>query len=288
MSTAENRIRSGALRRVSRAEYDAIDALNYSGLKEFARSPAHYVAAKNAPSEPTAAMIFGSAFHSLVLEPERFSDAWAVLPAGLNRRTNAGKAAFELWEAENAGRGVVSAEDFELLTRMSDAVRSHPIAGALLKRAERTEICAEWTDAYSNNCKALLDAVAFLNTPNTTIYDLKTTTDASADEFSRAIGRYRYHWQAAFYSEALAASGYEPRNFCFVAVEKSEPFGVTVSRLSPESIDAATAQMRPLRKRFAECRKSNNWPGFEPKIYEISAPKWALINTNGGDENEHE
>lgn len=62
-------------------DYYAAPGLSQSGMKDLAISPFRYwhkhVNPNRAPDEPTAPMIFGSALHCAVLEPEAFHDRYA-------------------------------------------------------------------------------------------------------------------------------------------------------------------------------------------------------------------
>lgn len=273
MSTPQALTPTAVISRLSRTEYDAIEALNFSRFKVFCeKTPAHFKAYTSLDSH---ALEFGEAFHCALLEPEKFARTYVVSPK-FDRRTKDGKAAAAEFEAKNAGKKVLTPEDNALLAQMVRAVREHPIAGALLRRAERTEVACLWTDRFGIARKALLDAVAFLNTDQTTIYDLKTTQDASPADFGRSIGKFKYHWQAAYYHEALTAVGYAPKHFCFVAVEKTAPYGVAVYRLGEDSIRAAKAQMAPYFRKFAECLKADSWPSYGNTVLDIDAPAWAL------------
>ena len=63
--------------RVPRAEYNAIDGINITRLKEMRRSPLHYQYAVEHPKE-SAPMTLGIATHVAVLEPERFIRDFSV------------------------------------------------------------------------------------------------------------------------------------------------------------------------------------------------------------------
>ena len=71
--------------RVPRAEYDAIEAISITRLKELRRSPQHYRYALEHPKH-TDALTLGIATHVAVLEPERFERDFAIW----TRRTDAG------------------------------------------------------------------------------------------------------------------------------------------------------------------------------------------------------
>lgn len=63
---------------LSNEEYHGGPGISKSGLDLIHRSPLHYRAAKTAANdnEPTSAQFIGTAFHSLVLEPEKFSQLY--------------------------------------------------------------------------------------------------------------------------------------------------------------------------------------------------------------------
>ena len=57
------------------AQYHATDAVSASLLKQIQRSPAHAMAYLQQQQEPTPAMLFGTAFHTCVLESEQIGRA---------------------------------------------------------------------------------------------------------------------------------------------------------------------------------------------------------------------
>jgi PDDEXK-like uncharacterized protein DUF3799 len=81
----------GVYRDVPFDHYFAWNNVSKHQLDSLARSPAHYRAALEQPRKRTAAMVFGTAVHAAVLEPEEFARCYATDP-GIDRRTKAGKA----------------------------------------------------------------------------------------------------------------------------------------------------------------------------------------------------
>ena len=79
-------------------QYHATDAVSASLLKQIAKSPAHAKAYLSQQQEPTAAMLFGTAFHCAVLEYEKFTQQYAVFVG--DKRTKDGKATYEALVAE--------------------------------------------------------------------------------------------------------------------------------------------------------------------------------------------
>ena len=84
--------------------------LSYSSIKQFAKSPNHFLQYINREQETTPAMIKGSAFHVLTLEPDKFLDQYAIAPK-VDRRTKAGKETWANFSSENEGKQILTSQD---------------------------------------------------------------------------------------------------------------------------------------------------------------------------------
>jgi hypothetical protein len=60
----------------------------------------------------------------------------------------------------------------------------------------------------------------------------------------------------------------------YVAVEKVEPFGVAVYRLSDEAIERGQDENIEDLIRLKRCYQTNVWPNIEPVVHELGLPKW--------------
>lgn len=145
-----------------------------------------------APQYPARALVFGKAFHELVLEPKQF--------------------AFEDYN--------LRASEEKALKQMSLSMLSNKIAYDWFVSAKKEET-RQWIDRASGlMCKGKLD----LNLDGVNIGDLKTTSARTQDEFIASLTRYDYDRQAAFY---LSSSKIAKR-FWFFGVQKRKPFHVFV------------------------------------------------------------
>lgn len=251
-----------------------LGVVNCGALKELAKTPKHYRAWLAATEQhETPALLFGRAIHALVLEPDLFAREWAQQPDFGDLRTKVGKERRDDWLSMHRGVTAVSADDWQRLQAMRDAVMAHPIAGKLFTGgvAESTAI---WTDPeHGLCCKARMD---YYVASRGLVIDLKSTEDASESGFARSVATYRYHVQHAHYASAFQSLGHELRAFLFVAVEKTAPFAVNV-----HCIDAdAEARGMELRDRdmatLSRCLQTDSWPGYEPTIHRLALPRWAL------------
>lgn len=255
------------------SDYAAIEAVNWSTLKEMRRSPRHYLHRLNAPKEDTKAMAMGRATHCAVFEPDRFPLDYAVF-TGPRR---AGKEWDECCKA-NKGKTILRADEYETCLAMRDAVRSHPIAGPALTPPGEAEKVITWTDeATGLPCKARLDWWR----PGL-LCDLKTSAEIEARRFAATVERMGYHGQAAFYRAGLLANGLDAPPFRIVAVESSAPHDVAVYLLDDDAHWRGEQLVAELLAKVASGRFSNLYPGRYPEEVPLSLPAWAFEEETAG------
>jgi exodeoxyribonuclease VIII len=85
----------------------------------------------------------------------------------------------------------------------------------------------------------------------------------------RSVIKYRYHVQAAFYSQGIGAE-----QFLFIAVEKKPPFAVAVYATPPELLEKGLIYAVQDLRQLATCRAENRWPGYGDEIQSLVIPDW--------------
>lgn len=257
-------------------QYHSHQAVGHSGLVRLMRSPAHYREYVTNPPSPTPAMQLGTAFHVALLEPDRLGETFVVAPK-YDRRTKEGKAQAETWEAENAGKTALTAEQMETIQQMVASVKQHAGAAGLLANG-MAEMSGFWIDQETGiECKCRPDFLSMAGETVTGIVDVKTCCDASADGFARAIATLGYDVQAAFYRDGLKALTGRTAPFYFIAVEKEPPFAVAAYKASDEVIEVGRAKYRGALQLLKWCRENDRWPAYQPsgEIETINLPRWA-------------
>lgn len=252
---------------MTEAEYRARPGVNKSTLWEIRKSPAHYRHALEEQREDTKALRLGRAIHAAILQPRAFRKMYSTVPAGIDRRSKEGKAAFERF-LQGAGE-LLTSEESVLCKRIASSVRRDPAAAALLKGC-RFERPLFWTDpATGIACKCRVDALK----PGVVI-DVKSCADASTRAFMRDALRYGYDVQAAHYLHGVrAVKGEAPWEWYFIAVEKAPPYAVNVLRASDGFLDRGEWQRMDLMERLQKCQETNEWPGYGEN--ELILPAWA-------------
>lgn len=235
------------------------DYVSKSYLKRLDKCPA----AAKVPQEDTPAMAFGRASHVFLLEGEEaFIKECAVIPAGIDRRTKAGKEDWAHFEAMNQGKTIITAEEFRKIIEMRQALQKHPFAPKLLADgvSEQTVI---WMDAETGlPCKCRPDRIPSGN--KGVLVDLKTCSCAAEYEFCRDVVKYGYAMQAALYLDGLnTVTGNEYDAFCFIALSKEPPYQTEVYILDGEFIQYGRDEYRRLLAIELKCRASGVWPNYE-------------------------
>jgi hypothetical protein len=255
------------IKNLSNEAYHADPAVSKSILDKINKSPLHCRAYLDGlRTEPTAAMQFGTALHTAVLEPHLFAAQYAVFDG--DRRTKDGKLHYEL--LRSTGATIISAADSDAISAMSAAIHAHPMASWLL-RDGMAEQSVFWTDPTTGlQCKCRPD---WWRTDGIVI-DVKTTEDASPAAFARSIATFRYHVQAAHY-----LAGTQADRFVFVVVEKKAPFAVAVYELDSIALELGEMQRTLDLSAFNECHTSGYWPGYSDVIETIALPGWAFPKT---------
>lgn len=256
--------------------YHAILAMSAGGLKRMHQSPAHFYGMQldpNRPSgEPTPAMKNGTLVHCALFEPASLSERYVVKPEGFDGRTKEGKA----WVAA-VPQGVEIADAVQMAAALAQAasIRRLPDVAALMVNGQ-PEVSAFWIDELTGElCKCRPDWVSPAG-DGVILVDGKTCQDASAQGFSRSIWNFDYHLQAAWYSDGYErATRQKVLGFVFAAVESAWPHAAAAYILDDDVLDRARTENRRLLDLYAECKRTNTWPGYPAEIQSISLPKWA-------------
>lgn len=260
-------------------EYDLIDAVNYSTLKEIAKSPLHYRHRLLNPKEQTRAMELGTAGHVTVLEPERVIELYAVYE-GTKKRNSTEWKEFEA-AADKEGKTALKRSEMNAALGMRAAVYASHLAAPYFDGCDR-EVTLVWRDAETGIlCKGRVDSLRRDNM----IADLKTCTDATPRLFASIMARLNYHVQQAFYMDGLSAITGKQAHHRLVAVEQAEPHDVVVYALTDVAVDAGRDSYRRMLLQLQECQKSGQWPGLSGGVeLSLDLPAWAM--TQGEDDME--
>ena len=210
--------------------------ISSSKIRRFSQSQLH---ALEEVIEPTSAMNFGSAAHSLIVEGEGafFTD---VVCINGSPYTNANKTLKQ--ESLAKGLTVINEKDKDTIYSMKGSLV--PESSAYLNPDKDFpqvldspyEVSLYWYE-QGLLCKTRADVV--LNpfdmpqgNNSVVLVDYKTTSDCSVRGFTNSVRRYSYDLQAAWYKRGFEAAGFQVHDFVFVAQEKKVPFANKVFKMN--------------------------------------------------------
>lgn len=228
--------------------------VRHSSLKNMGKSPAHYYEALQSTHKPTAAMLLGSAVHSLVL-----GGPTVVLFDGAETRR--GKR-WDAFSADHSGCIALTSDEYDRAQACRDAIQADPNAVRVLQGD--SEKVVNW-DFGGRACVSTLD----VHNPGKWITELKTTISAKPSKFLYQARSLNYDSQLAYYDEAV---GGVPDHY-IVAVETTAPFPVVVYRVATSTIEMGAALWRSWFERLRVCEDSDDWPGYSRLIEDLEFPQ---------------
>lgn len=228
--------------------YEEIDAVNWSTLKNILRSPKHYKAYMDYPLPQSAAQKFGVAVHEAILEPDKFQENYVKSPA-IDRRTKE----YKEWAARvPENKQILSAEEFNKIASMQANFidMTNDFTPLEWQGAKVEQILTANIDEVF--CKGRADILT-----EDFVWDIKTCQDASESSFKRDFYRFNYAAQLAFYAD-MAGKSYAG----IIAIEKDAPYGVNVLTVKPETLLQGRLSYKTALSIYNECLKNDNWPGY--------------------------
>ena len=256
---------------LSNEEYHKRKEVSNSDLTLINKSMAHYFVPRK---DPTEKMEFGTAFHSMILEPERFEKLYAKGPVEDKRSKKIWAEARE----ENPGKTLLRVKEWEALHKMKEKTEKHPRFSAYFEKGE-PEVSVFW-EMQGVGCRCRPD---WLINDGEYIIDLKTSADASEEGFPRAINNFRYHVQDAWYTvgvkRALRVSRPE---FVFIVVENDEPYEIGIYVLNQASKDEGWQVADKNLRRYVDYYnkpEEERYAGYSGDAVEVSLPRYGFKET---------
>lgn len=238
--------------------------LSYSSLKEFAKSPRHYLDYLNRKKETTAPMLFGSMIHCLLLEPAKFNEQFAVMGT-IDRRTSAGKEAYAKFVEESEGKDVVMENDYNDARALVDNVLSNP------NLKQYVDNCHQFEQEFRAELWGLPMRGFFDGIAQDYILEVKTTQDATPDTLMRDFYNRQYHMQAGLYN--LVSN----KPIKYLIIETKSPYDSYIADATESYIKKGQDVLSTNLVEFTKCMEQNLWhKGYEfhHKNLVIDLPSW--------------
>ena len=261
------------------------DYLGWAGISRsrlwtlYRQTPAHFRWEIDHPSEvETPAMTEGTAVHTALLEPDRFSKEYVPEPPPpdgaekWDRRLKVHKAAWAEALTACEDQAILPRASWDYYQGLSAAVQEHPLVGPLLGRMRR-EVSVQWRHEETGLLlKGRPDGVC-LARDGAIIVDFKTCRDAAPQRFGSDAYRFGYLFQVAMYADGVqAAAETEVAEVLIVALEKEPPHPIACYRVAPHQLDLGRLQVLDALRQLSLCERYGDWPGYPEGIEDLQLP----------------
>lgn len=237
--------------------------ISNSQLTAFRKSPLHWKQYISEKKEQTDAMIFGSLCHRKALLPDLVEKEFFLMD--LSQKPEPDKdfrnAKNRDWKeaqiAEAGERLVILPDDGIRAQRAVDALRNDSVASKYLMGEYEAKL--DWAYQGLN-----LTGIRDINSPEY-IVDLKFVNDADPRTFRKYIFNNEIYRQGGMYLDGEMNgefTGDPHKRIIFIAVETSEPFGVSVHELDFEVINFGINEYRLLAQQLKDCIDNDYFPGY--------------------------
>lgn len=252
------------------------ETVSRTSIMAYDKCPRMYQAlyiSKEVEKEVTKPMLLGSAFHTLILEKHLFEQRVAVYPSDIDRRTNAGKAAYAEFQLASTGKIMIDAETMDTINGMKDALANHLEAATLVwgnqPVFERSYIYGD--DGSGLVIKARPDILQ----PNC-IVDLKTCQSADEYSFRQSVLKNGNHIQGAMVQDGIRLVDAREDALTLpvvnIAIETRKPYCIAIYFISLNAIQSGRERYQSVLKRMKASFDTGVYPSYETK--EIDLPNW--------------
>ena len=239
--------------------------LSYSSIKEFAKSPRHYINYINAKREPSKEMNMGSLIHALLMYPSEINKQFAIAP-DVDKRTKDGKAAWEQFLLSSDGKIAVTESELNEANSIVDMALSSKEVSTLISN------CTAFEQEFRHEIQGLpyrgfVDGLA-----NDFIIEVKTMSDASPQNIIREFYNRKYHIQAGLYSSVYNLP------VKYIIVETKAPYNFLVASASDDYIQKGIEELSWLTSRFKLCMDMDAFnAGYQfnlDSVFKVDLPAW--------------
>lgn len=272
----------------SNAEYHGYkEAISKSRLCKMEICPAYFKWCEENPQEPTPDLIFGSAFHKLILEPQDFDSEFIVAPT-FDRRTAQGKADYTEFISNAEDKCIISQEDYNTICGMRDSIMKNKKAKKMLQKGNIEQSFYFADKVYGEKCKARPDLWYKTKNGSIIINDYKscrsdkTYHGADPETFRNEIPKYFYDLQAYMYTLAASITFDVPFDkvaFIFIAVEKAPPYLINIAVADDIVLESGKRKFEKYIGNLHTCKETGDWfgyNGFSGELNNASLPAWQL------------
>lgn len=245
-------------------------SVSRSLLVKHAVTSAHALDYMTKNQASTKAMRRGTAFDTLLLEPDKFDERFHVFPEGIQFRSNADKAIRDEAFAKYGEDRCIKYELMQEAKQMVAATLTDDDAYDLLRNTNGwPQVSVLFVhDATGLLCRCRIDWL----TETGVVCDIKSDKDPS--KFSFSIRDYHLHVQFAMYHYALGLFGIEPKEFVALVQNNTAPIVAPAYYLiGGDTMALGWDDFEKYIHRHKWCLDNDRWPGYTDKPTVVDLPQ---------------
>jgi len=246
-------------------EYHARDGVSSSAVKSvFKKSVAHWKGEKRNPNNPAFAM--GTAVHANLLEKER-----NLVVKG--PKTKSSVAFKTMKDNLDKDQVLLTEVEFNVANCIARGALANPLCATALNHTDRVNEVSIFVEDPISGLMLKTRPDLMIESENT-VYDVKTTQDASPSGFLRECVKYGYFLQGAHYVYTCQLAGLDISEFSFIACEKSAPFISHMHVMGPEIMEWATEKLHKTLATIASADSVQSYDTGWGDYTIIEKPDW--------------
>jgi hypothetical protein len=232
------------------------------------KSPAHALAEKKAEKKTKKCFEIGTLIHTLILEPETFESRYGVFDGDF--RTKEAKEMKADFDSRNIT--VIKTGDYENALACAEAMKNFHFYDMIFGHGY-PEV-SFFAEIDGVKLKARPD---WVQESTGRMFDLKTTTDASPEAFTKSVGKYGYHVQACLAIRLYEACYGKPcDDYLWVVIEKEPPYAITLNKMSPEMRLNGNLKLNLAIEKYQKCLETGIFEAYSPSINVLELNPWNL------------
>jgi len=243
--------------------YRNIPALNKSSMTSLQRSDFHFhYNNKKSNNKISRALAIGSALDMRLFEPENYKLNIKPHPLKTPRK----------YITEDREILYLHPEDINMIEKMYESLMAHPLTSNIFASGQ-PQVSLFWIDESTGiRCKARID---FLCIDINLIVDLKTTKDASYNQFRWDAKKYKYNYQASWYQEGYKSLTGKLLNWNYVCIENTPPFAqeqIAIYNLPQIEMDAAALEIDEIKLKYKHYTQNIIHAGYPIEVQDLYLP----------------
>jgi len=246
--------------------------LSYSRLKEFRKSPKHYIASFDKPKVDSDQMLIGSAVDCLLIDGEEEFSKQFTPYVKFEKRSNDAKAEWQAMveKARTENKRLITNDLIVIAQECVKAVKEYPEAQPYLKMRKKHPTL-RWTDKETKlPCIGKPDWDCLLDN-QLCIVDLKTSGNADPDQFTRDAWTWEYFLQVGAYLDAYKYSEFQFPMFVFLVVETDDIHNVSINFVENKYAEFCREEWLGTLKAYKYCMDKNLWnAGYEFRLMDTA------------------